>query len=543
MYYLILFLNFSLLFSFKCGHNKINKPPKILNDSIIINDATRQLDESYHSISFFVDYTQMDYDGYGTPNYINFLKNSIDSTLQVFSELLRVKRSGKLSISNPLECSSKIKKYEQSIKNGVDYDIILIPIIDPTLQDGVDAAASACFLSSLDNRPIMGYVLLNQNYSYEKTNAQEFLTMLLLHEITHILVFSENLYEYYKYSDVTTTKTINGISRTLIKTPKVINVAVQHFGCSSIDGIELENQGGEGSAGSHWEARIMLGDYMISTDYPEIVISDISLALFEDSGWYLVNYYTGGLFRFGKGQGCEFLDSKCASKGESNFELDFCDVRDENKCTSNNLNRGFCYIKNYDNLPGFYQYFGDSTTGGWKPVDYCPVTMTYPSDSYYFSGSCVNGETDIEYPSSLGFIISDDSICIQSSLINSNMNSLSKYAYERAMCHKITCNSNDKKINIDIGEQIIECPTDGGYMEIDGYNGTIKCPPYNRVCTSKTYVGNSIKAALNHITNQDIDPELIFNDTSTKSILNNSGEFNKLNNKNIIFLFFIFILL
>ena len=501
-------MNFSLLFSFKCGHDKIKKPPKILNDSIIIDDdSTRKLDDSYHSISFFIDYTQMNYNAYGTSDYRNFIKNSINSTIKVFSELLKVKRSGRISINNPAGCSRKITRYDSSITTGVDYDIILIPIIDPTLEDGVDAAASACYLSS-DNRPIMGYVLLNQNYSYKKTNAQQFLTMLLLHEITHVLVFSDDLFDYFQYSDVTTTQTINGISRTLIQTPKVLSIASQHFGCSSITGIELENQGGEGSAGSHWEARIMLGDYMISTDYPEIVISDISLALFEDSGWYQVNYYTGGLFRFGKGQGCKFLESTCVSSGESNFEWDFCDESYESKCTSNNLNRGFCYMRIYSSLPAYYQYFSDSRTGGWEPVDYCPVTMSYSSSSYYFSGNCINGEIDdtkIYNLSSFGFKISDSSICIQSSLINSNDNSLSYYGYERAMCHKITCNSSDKTISVDIGETVIECPTDGGYMEVDGYNGTIRCPPYDRVCTSKTYVGDSISAALNHIPNEDID--------------------------------------
>ena len=201
LYYLILFLNFSLLFSFKCGHDKIKKPPKILNDSIITNDSNRKLDDSYHSISFFIDYTQMNYDSYGTSEYRNFIKKSIDSTTKVFSELLKVKRSGKISISQPTGCSRRITRYDQSIVNGVDYDIILIPIIDPTLEDGVDAAASACFLSSSDNRPIMGYVLLNRNYSYKKTNAQQFLTMLLLHEITHVLVFSDDLYSYYKMNN------------------------------------------------------------------------------------------------------------------------------------------------------------------------------------------------------------------------------------------------------------------------------------------------------------------------------------------------------
>ena len=32
---------------------------------------------------------------------------------------------------------------------------------------------------------------------------------------------------------------------------------------------------------------------MISADYTDVVISDIILALFEDTGLYKVNYYTG----------------------------------------------------------------------------------------------------------------------------------------------------------------------------------------------------------------------------------------------------------
>ena len=212
--------------------------------------------------------------------------------MEVFSNLLKVKRSKKLIFSRPDYCYEEITRYDRSLVNGVDFDIVLIPKIDPDLGYGVDAAASACYLDGEDHRPIMGFVLLRQNYGYKKRNAQEFLTMLLLHEITHVLVFTNFLFNYFQYHDVTTTKTVNGVTRTLIQTPKVLEAAAQHFGCSSIDGIELENQGGEGSVGSHWEARIMLGDYMISTDYPEIVISDISLALFEDSGWYEVNYYT-----------------------------------------------------------------------------------------------------------------------------------------------------------------------------------------------------------------------------------------------------------
>ena len=160
----------------------------------------------------------------------------------------------------------------------------------------------------------MGFVELRPNYDFSKKNSEKFLSLLLLHEITHVLVFSNSLFSSFQLKENTKildSKIINGINRTLLCTPKVVQAARKHFNCSSIKGIELENQGIEGSIGSHWEARTMLGDYMIAIDYPEIVISDITLAVFEDSGWYSVNYYTGGLFRYGKNMGCSFLNSTC----------------------------------------------------------------------------------------------------------------------------------------------------------------------------------------------------------------------------------------
>ena len=67
----------------------------------------------------------------------------------------------------------------------------------------------------------------------------------------------------------------------------------------------------------------MLGDYMISTNYPEMTISDITLAFLEDTGFYKVNYYTGGLFRYGKNQGCSFLEEDCVSMQGHLFQMNF----------------------------------------------------------------------------------------------------------------------------------------------------------------------------------------------------------------------------
>jgi hypothetical protein len=69
---------------------------------------------------------------------------------------------------------------------------------------------------------------------------------------------------------------------------------------------------------------------MIGYSYSEEqVISEFTLAVLEDSGYYKPNYYTGGLMRFGKHKGCEFLDQKCVNpqthKVNEKFENEFFD--------------------------------------------------------------------------------------------------------------------------------------------------------------------------------------------------------------------------
>lgn len=43
----------------------------------------------------------------------------------------------------------------------------------------------------------------------------------------------------------------------MMVTPRVIEEARKHFNCSELEGAELEDQGGEGTALTHWEKRIL----------------------------------------------------------------------------------------------------------------------------------------------------------------------------------------------------------------------------------------------------------------------------------------------
>jgi len=80
---------------------------------------------------------------------------------------------------------------------------------------------------------------------------------------------------------------------------------------------------------------------MMTVDYGDLSISEITLALLEDTGYYKVNYYTGGLHRFDKNMGCDFLDTKCVDKETytTKFPQDFCLIQDARRCSSGNINR------------------------------------------------------------------------------------------------------------------------------------------------------------------------------------------------------------
>ena len=91
-------------------------------------------------------------------------------------------------------------------------------------------------------------------------------------------------------------ETLRGHTVWKLATPKILEKAREQFGCSTLNGAELENQvqitedvlrvlqGGGGTSGSHWEKRIFLNDVMTSGTELNNVYSTVTFAYFEDSG-------------------------------------------------------------------------------------------------------------------------------------------------------------------------------------------------------------------------------------------------------------------
>ena len=140
-----------------------------------------------------------------------------------------------------------------------------------------------------------------------KKNWRTDMKYTIFHEITHVLGFSMSF-----FPSLNMVKKEGSIY--YINSPKVLEQAKKHFGCGNLPhgGVPLENQGGSGSAGSHWEGRYMFGENMNMELTSEAALSDITLALLEDTGFYKVNYFSGGLFKFGKNKGCDFLVSNAS---------------------------------------------------------------------------------------------------------------------------------------------------------------------------------------------------------------------------------------
>ena len=487
----ILIMYISLILSqvlaLKCGSDQLSH---ITPHKVKLPEGTRQLDEGYKPIKIKIDYTYLKSQGKSN-DLIESIEKVLNKTVSDIEALLSVQHVNFLYQEEHLTKYCGIPKFSKNYFSwGVDHDLAIIPYFnDSLIKSDILAAATACIAISETMQPKMGIIVINPNLDFSYKNSEKFLELLFLHEMSHVLIFHPT---FFIFLNMLSEQIINNERRYYINSPKVIEKAKLHFGCKSVKGIPLENYGGQGSAGSHWESRYMLGDYMISTDYPEIVISDITLAVFEDSGFYKVNYYTGGLFRFGKGEGCGFLEQKCIQDGGTPFANEFCIRSQEPFCTSGHLAKGHCYIAKYNsNLETYYQYFSGKNIGGYAPSDYCPISFdhNYDKTGYYFATNCkvgIQNTIDKDYGETFG----ENSICVESSLVPTYSSAPKTF---RSICYEARCDEYNEKVILTIGKNELVCPMEGGLIyNPTGFNGKIICPDYNSVCTSDLWCNDPV---------------------------------------------------
>ena len=522
-----------------CGVNylkfKITKPPSL--DTKKVNSKTRRLSTDWSQIRIFVDTTFLDYQAEqneAIKPFLTNIKRALQKAVKGITELINVERYTQSYFSylnNTLFNYYKVDKWANEINNPeemtINYDYVLSTRFEINeFPPGVLAAAMPILMHPDTNRPMAGLMMVSTSpLFFNKKNVEEYFSKIFIHELTHALGFLNDAFVYFPGGREQTllTKIVNNIQRTYIKTKKVIEVAKKYYGCNSIDGVEVEDQGTGGSAISHWESRILLGEYMTSVTYEdEMAISDFTLALLEDSGWFMPNYYSGGLLRFGKNKGCEFLTSQCIdyqNTKESLFQDEFFSYGREwyPTCTTGRQSRAYNIYAYYPYLEKEYLYsllpFNNDTYigGAISSADYClvPYHLEVEYIDSYFVGNCKLGNgnygtylfyniegkptvniTNNQIPEEFGEKYSDNSFCMMSSLVPKDK---SEYSYFgtifHPMCFPVYCSSS--LLTVLIYNQYVVCPREGGNVELDGFTGKLHCPDYNLIC-SGTVVCNDL---------------------------------------------------
>ena len=448
----------------------------------------------------------------GTKELMSQIIQYLNNVINYISKLIKVRpRSNLISLtqSQQNELDIFLPTVDSNLVQGVQSDLVIIPS-----YDGVyDFSSTIIRRDENTYRPIIAVIYFKTDFMQSnEENKKFYLEYLLLHQFTHILGFSTDSFNYFTggISNVIRSIFKRGINRRYIITPTVVQKAKEYFKCDSIEGIELEDQDeGEDVSGSHWDARILLGDYMNSEQYtPEVVISDFTLALLKDSGWYDVNYYTGGLFRYGKQKGCEFINNDCLISGYTQFKNEFFDRDDigNPSCSSGRLSRTYCETKQYTSIsPGIYNRFNDNSGsngigGRIKNADYCFVFANKEDEENEgkdkYVGNCKIGNgnygSQITYNSAnsgnkdlteLKEVYSDNSFCILSEAYPTSSPIKNKYAgIIHPMCYEMFC--TDNVLEVKINNQYIVCPRQGGKVQVGGdLEGYIYCPDYNLICT------------------------------------------------------------
>lgn len=81
-----------------------------------------------------------------------------------------------------------------------------------------------------------------------------------------------------------------GKTYSFLATPRLSLKVKKYFQCESIVGAAMQDEGGDGSQGSHFERSIFMDEFMTASGAPEQYVTDFTFALLEDTGFYKVDY-------------------------------------------------------------------------------------------------------------------------------------------------------------------------------------------------------------------------------------------------------------
>jgi len=394
-------------------------------------------------------------------SFRDYVQNElVPPVIDYFQAALKIKYplTKKVSLSSASICDVETPA---ALRAGVNTDYFLI--IDTDFDDTNQWVAQSynCYMAASSKRPYIGKIVLNQDLFKEPKGdvlMHEKNTYVLMHELIHALGFSKRLYNNFldengnPVAEPIKNVTLLGATRMVLNIPSLTERARKYFGCSDLEGVFLEDDGGEESFGSHIEKRQFIMEHMTVDMMNAQRISEFSLGLLEATGWYLPDYSFAEPYYFGQGKGCGFIRDQCSSS-KFNWET-----------------YGYCSGSGWGCGPhgrGGGQCKKDSYT------DQC--SFIEPDNNY----DCENPNADnyARLPNLQAFGRNAGSKCFTGTLASTSN------AITTSFCFKYKCSGSgsNTKVDVTVGSRTVTC-SKAGKVSVSGYQGTVDCPDPATFC-------------------------------------------------------------
>jgi len=411
-------------------------------------------------------------------------------------------------------------------------DLVVIVTTDLAMcsESGTTAAAFPCAVDQYD-RPIVGVVnfCLGRTKGDSRVGSERIqFTETALHELGHLLGFVDEFIKYWRDPDTGRPLTprpfekkwvscVDGKQRYVIQPPyveegltsggaryfdvtsqRVQQVVRNHFDCQELRGARLETQPTATSCfGSHLDERLYFSELMSAIYTDSMVLSALTLAFLEDSGWYQANYTIAGVSPFGHRAGCDFVQNDCIVNGKvPEYAEDFfcntplgvtpdgtplvylettlCDPSRRKKAACDLIDRsGLAVDLLYGDaaeVPSEYSYFDNGNLGAAQMplADFCPVPTMEIQD-------CRDASNSGEFED-----FGESSFCYTS---------LFRDAFGRRrpfgpLCLRTSCNAQDRSIEISKDGKTVICGENshGERVQLPRSSLQITCPRFEVVC-------------------------------------------------------------
>ncbi|ELP84756.1 hypothetical protein EIN_174510 [Entamoeba invadens IP1] len=358
-------------------------------------------------------------------------------------------------------------KFESSYTIPSDTDFHIMVLSHPYSTPGVLAYAASCSSTSdyLVNRqrPVLGYVnVVTKQLKLSEDNFRDQLGV-VFHECMHAMGFD---------GDLAVDKQVGDLNLRVITDEIVVSRARKHFNCPNMSYVPLEDGGGSGTAGSHWERRLFISEIMNGIASTNPRVSEFTLAYFEAMLVYKVNYDQADAFSWGRNEGCSFLYN-CSEWRKQNGYRCMSGVR---RCTNDRSGVGVCDGNTFkETLNSSYQHYGSPNIGGNDEIaDNCIFVSSLSS------GSCFKSVSPLTMDYYIGTEMLNhgqghgpNALCFESSLIKAI-----PFGISNSHCYNVSCfNNSYYKVSVD--GKYYTCKD---RLYVRGFGGLLECADPKDIC-------------------------------------------------------------